>query len=95
MFRFKRLTALTVALVMALTMLPAISVFAATANPTASTVLVDGKDVAFDAYNINENNYYRSVYRKLGINSKGELFMYFGTELAAETISETTPDVPQ
>jgi hypothetical protein len=36
-----------------------IPVFAATANPTASTVLVDGKNVAFDAYNIADNNYFK------------------------------------
>ena len=29
------------------------------AKPTASTVLVDGKNVAFDAYNINNNNYFK------------------------------------
>lgn len=29
------------------------------ATPTASTVLVDGKGVVFDAYNINDNNYFK------------------------------------
>ncbi|MDR2420631.1 MAG: hypothetical protein LBD49_00815 [Oscillospiraceae bacterium] len=29
------------------------------AKPTASTVLVDGESVAFDAYNINDNNYFK------------------------------------
>ena len=29
------------------------------ANPTASTVLVNGKSIAFDAYNINDNNYFK------------------------------------
>jgi len=29
------------------------------AKPTASTVLVNGKNVAFDAYNINSNNYFK------------------------------------
>ena len=32
---------------------------ALTAKPTASTVLVNGKNVAFDAYNINGNNYFK------------------------------------
>jgi hypothetical protein len=31
----------------------------ATAKPTASTVLVNGKSVAFEAYNINDNNYFK------------------------------------
>ncbi|MEA4988508.1 MAG: WG repeat-containing protein, partial [Anaerovorax sp.] len=30
-----------------------------TANPTASKVIVDGKTVSFDAYNINSNNYFK------------------------------------
>jgi len=30
-----------------------------TATPTASTVLVNGKNVAFDAYNIGGNNYFK------------------------------------
>ena len=30
-----------------------------TANPTASTVLVNGENKAFDAYNINDNNYFK------------------------------------
>jgi DNA-binding NarL/FixJ family response regulator len=30
------------------------------------------------------NGYYRSLYRKLGINSKGELFMRFGVEAQSE-----------
>lgn len=30
-----------------------------TANPTTSKVIVNGKEVAFEAYNINGNNYFR------------------------------------
>ena len=36
--------------------------------------------LAFDTV----NGYYRGLYRKLGINSKAELFMRFGAESAAE-----------
>lgn len=32
---------------------------ATTATPTASKVMLDGKSVSFDAYNINENNYFK------------------------------------
>ena len=32
---------------------------AVTAAPTNSTVLIDGKSVAFEAYNINDNNYFK------------------------------------
>lgn len=31
----------------------------ATANPTTSKIYVDGQEVAFDAYNINDNNYFK------------------------------------
>ena len=32
---------------------------AETANPTSSTIYVDGQDIAFEAYNINGNNYFK------------------------------------
>jgi len=54
----RKLISLTIFLVLALN-LYVVTVFAATANPTASTVLVDGKNVAFDAFNINDNNYFK------------------------------------
>jgi hypothetical protein len=38
---------------------PAPSAPSLTAKPTASTVLVNGKNVAFDAYNISDNNYFK------------------------------------
>lgn len=31
----------------------------ATANPTNSRIVIDGKEIAFDAYNINGNNYFK------------------------------------
>ncbi|MCL2164439.1 MAG: copper amine oxidase N-terminal domain-containing protein [Oscillospiraceae bacterium] len=36
-----------------------LSAFAVEASPTASTVVVNGQNVAFDAYNINDNNYFK------------------------------------
>ncbi|MDR3278672.1 MAG: hypothetical protein LBT12_07845 [Oscillospiraceae bacterium] len=38
---------------------PAPAVPALTAKPTASKVLVDGENKSFDAYNINDNNYFK------------------------------------
>ena len=32
---------------------------ASTANPTAATILVNGSNVSLDAYNINDNNYFK------------------------------------
>jgi len=42
------------------------------ATPTSSTILVNGKSVAFDAYNINDNNYFklRDVARTLSDTEK-------------------------
>jgi|GEM_PF-1606729 len=39
--------------------IPAFAVDTVSAKPTASTVLVNGKNTAFDAYNINGNNYFK------------------------------------
>ena len=38
---------------------PAFAADTVSAKPTASTVLVDGRNIAFDAYNINGNNYFK------------------------------------
>ena len=53
-------------IILALAAVMALGIFATTATaaplvakPTASTVLVNGKNVAFDAYNINDNNYFK------------------------------------
>jgi len=50
---------LLIAISILVTTVFSIPTFAATANPTASTVLVDGNNVAFDAYNIADNNYFK------------------------------------
>jgi len=61
----KKTISVALALVLALTVSPAASAAALSsaaalvAKPTASTVLVDGKSVAFDAYTINDNNYFK------------------------------------
>ena len=47
---------LLIAISILVTTMFSVATFAATANPTASTVLVDGNNVAFDAYNIADNN---------------------------------------
>jgi hypothetical protein len=39
--------------------LSCVAVSAVSAAPTASAVLVDGKNVSFDAYNIEDNNYFK------------------------------------
>jgi len=49
---------LAAAILFALTA-PVLAAEAVTAKPTSSTVLVNGKSVAFDAYNIGGNNYFK------------------------------------
>lgn len=56
--RVKKAAALIIACAVLAAALP-IPAFAATANPTASTVLVNGSDTAFDAYNIDDFNYFK------------------------------------
>ena len=48
---------LILTLMICISLLP-IAVFAS-AKPTSSTVLVNGNSIAFDAYNINDNNYFK------------------------------------
>ncbi|MCL2164277.1 MAG: copper amine oxidase N-terminal domain-containing protein [Oscillospiraceae bacterium] len=40
-------------------MILSVPTFAATASPTASTVLVNGQSISFDAYNISDYNYFK------------------------------------
>lgn len=46
----------------------------ATANPTASKVLVNGKDVSFEAYNINDNNYFKLRDLAMAVNGTEKNF---------------------
>ena len=50
---------LLIAISILVTTIFSVTTFAATTNPSASTVLVDDKNVAFDAYNIADNNYFK------------------------------------
>ena len=55
---FKKILSLVIVLVLTLSLFT-VPVSAVTAIPTASTVLVDGQNIAFDAYNIDGNNYFK------------------------------------
>lgn len=46
----------------------------ATANPTSSKVMVDGKSVAFEAYNIDGNNYFKLRDLAMAINGSSKQF---------------------
>ena len=54
----KKLISIVIALTLALSLFT-VTALAATATPTSSTVLVNGKNVAFDAYNIGGNNFFK------------------------------------
>lgn len=60
-----------------------------TANPTASTVLVNGEKVAFDAYNINGNNYFKLRDLAYVLNGTEKQFEV-GWNEAANSISLTS-----
>lgn len=63
----------------------------ATANPTNSKVMVNGKAVAFDAYNINNNNYFklRDVAQIIRGTDKQFNVTWDGTKNAINLISNT------
>jgi len=54
----KKLISIALVLIMALSLF-GVTALAVNASPTSSTVLVNGTKVAFDAYNINGNNYFK------------------------------------
>ena len=45
-----------------------------TASPTSSTVLINGKSVSFDAYNINDNNYFKLRDIAYALSGSGKQF---------------------
>ena len=53
---------------------PAKAAAVATANPTSSKVMVDGKSVAFEAYNIGGNNYFKLRDLAMAINGSSKQF---------------------
>ena len=63
--------------------------FAYTAAPTASTVLVDGKNVAFGAYNIFDNNYFKLRDLAYALNGSSKQFEV-GWDSANNAISITS-----
>ncbi len=68
------------------------TVLSATAVPTRSTVLVNGKEVAFDAYTINENNYFklRDLAKALNGTDKGFEVTWDGDENAISMTSKSS-----
>jgi len=72
---------------------PGVADYAAlTANPTASTVYVNGEPVAFDAYNINDNNYFKLRDIAYILNGTGKQFSV-GWDGAANAISLTSDEI--
>jgi hypothetical protein len=68
----------------------------ATANPTSSKVMVDGKSVAFEAYNIGGNNYFKLRDLAMAVNGSSKQFQV-GWDSAKNAINLTsntayTPD---
>ncbi|MDR1203818.1 MAG: copper amine oxidase N-terminal domain-containing protein [Tannerellaceae bacterium] len=62
---------------------------AALAHPTSATVIIDGKTVAFDAYNIGGNNYFKLRELAYALNSTKKQFEV-GYDAATRVITLTT-----
>ena len=95
MLAFKLAFVLVIALALTITFAPfsvtanAVTANAVTANPTASTVLVNGQSVDFDAYKINDNNYFKLrdlAYTLIGTEKQFDV----GWDGAADAISLTS-----
>ncbi len=72
----------------------------ANANPTDSRILVDGKEIAFDAYNINGNNYFklrdvayalRGTEKQFEVAWDSDYWVAFSAPLGAITMHSSTP----
>ena len=81
----KRIISLALALVLAAAVMP-VSLSAVTATPNAATVYVDGSSVAFDAYTINQENYFKL---------RDVMYTFMGTRSQFNAIFDTsvTPTV--
>ena len=92
---FKKILAIVIVLVMALGLLT-VAASAVTAKPTASTVVVNGQNIAFDAYNIDGNNYFKLRDLAFVINGTSKQFevAWDGASNAISLTSGTsyTPD---
>jgi hypothetical protein len=62
------------------------------ASPTASTVLVNGENVVFDAYNINDNNYFKLRDLAYTLNGTAKQFEV-GWDEVSDAISLTSGNV--
>ena len=61
---------------------------AETANKTDSTIILDGQNIAFDAYNINDNNYFKLRDLAYALNGSNSQFsVYWNEELNAISLT--------
>jgi hypothetical protein len=91
--RRRHLTRRVIALGLAVLMTAALTLAAyaagQTASPTKSKVLVDGKDVSFDAYNISDNNYFKLRDLAYALNGTKKQFAV-GYDAATKAITLTS-----
>lgn len=62
------------------------------AQPTASKVYIDGKEIAFDAYNIGDNNYFKLRDIAMALKGSGKEFnVGWNAEKASISLEKNTP----
>ena len=69
----KKFVSALLAAVLLVSVLP-VTALSATAQPTSSTVLINGKNTAFDAYNIDSNNYFKLRDLAFALNGTAKQF---------------------
>ena len=94
--RFSNVIVCMLAFVMVLGLFPVTaSAVTPVALPTASTVLVNGENVAFDAYNINDNNYFKLRDLAFVLNGTEKQFeVGYDTATRAITLTSGEPYTP-
>ena len=89
MINLKKLTTMLMAAVLLVSAAPAAVLYAAsTALPTSSKVLINGKNTAFDAYNIDGSNYFKLRDLAFSLNGTAKQFDV-GWDAAKNAISLT------
>ncbi|MEG1577460.1 MAG: hypothetical protein RRY64_02035 [Oscillospiraceae bacterium] len=92
----KKLCSLLLALCMVFSLLPTVALAAnITATPMASTVQVNRKDVQFEAYTINGNNYFKLRDLAMALNStKTTIAVGYNNAKGMVTVNTKAPYVP-
>ena len=91
----KRILTLALALILGISAIPAAAASSLAANPTASTVYVNGAATAFEAYNIGGNNYFKLRDLAYALNGTAKQFeVGYDNATMAITLTSGQPYTP-